>query len=180
MMAEDGVLPVILPEARRLDRLRRMVELEPDPDPLRRLAALVEVDAAGAAAVAERLRFSNIWRDRLRGLAPPWSFDPQGDAAGQRRTLYRLGAERYRDIALLQAGEGSIGRDRLAQLLALADDWTPPDFPLSGHDVMALGIPPGPRVGALLDTVERWWEAAGFAPDRAQCLAHMIELTSRL
>jgi poly(A) polymerase len=179
MMAADGVLPVILPEARRLDRLRRMVELEPNPDPLRRLAALVEVDAAGAAAVAERLRFSNIWRDRLRGLAPPWPFDPQGDDA-QRRTLYRLGAERYRDIALLQAGEGSIGRDRLAQLLALADDWTPPDFPLSGHDVMALGIPPGPRVGALLDAVERWWEAAGFAPDRAQCLAHMIELTSRL
>ena len=178
MMAEDGVLAVVLPEARQLDRLRRMVELEPNPDPLRRLAALVEVDCAGAAAVAERLRLSNAWRDRLQGLAPPWPFDPQSDAGGQRRALYRLGAERYRDVALLQAAEGLTLPDRLAQLLALARDWTAPAFPVTGHDVTALGIPPGPRVGALLDAVERWWEAADFAPDRAACLAHLMELTS--
>ena len=59
MMAEDGVLAVILPEAHRLDRLRRLIAIEPEPDPLRRLAALVEVDAASAKALAERLRFSN-------------------------------------------------------------------------------------------------------------------------
>ena len=178
MMAEDGVLAVVLPEARRLDPLRRMVELEPNPDPLRRLAALVEADCAGATAVAERLRLSNAWRDRLQGLAPPWPFDPERDAPSQRRTLYRLGAERYRDIALLQAAEGLTPPDRLAQLLALARDWTAPAFPITGHDVTALGIPPGPSVGALLDAVERWWEAADFAPGRTQCLAHLTELTS--
>ena len=37
-------------------------------------------------------------------------------------------------------------------------------------------LPPGPRVGALLDAVERWWEAADFAPDRSQCLQHLKEL----
>ena len=68
--------------------------------------------------------------------------------------------------------------DRLAQLLALARDWTAPAFPITGHDVTALGIPPGPSVGALLDAVERWWEAADFAPGRTQCLAHLTELTS--
>ena len=47
------------------------------PDPLRRLAALIEVDGAGAGALAERLRLSNTWRDRLQGLAPPWPFDAQ-------------------------------------------------------------------------------------------------------
>src|SRR5204862_7824314 len=41
-MAQDGVLPAILPEARRLDRLERLIALEPQPDPLPRLAALVE------------------------------------------------------------------------------------------------------------------------------------------
>jgi len=63
------------------------------------------------------------------------------------------------------------------QLLALARDWTSPAFPLSGHDVTALGIPPGPRVGALLDAVERWWEAADFAPDRSECLNRLRELS---
>ena len=76
--------------------------------------------ATGAVALAERLRFSNAWRDRLRGLAAPWPIDPQGDARAQRRALYRLGAERYRDLALLLAAEGAMSRERLAELLALA------------------------------------------------------------
>src|SRR5882762_3342726 len=83
MMAEDGVLAAILPEATRLDRLQRLIALEPMPDPLCRLAALIEVDAAGAAALAERLRLSNEQRDRLAGLAPPWPLDPAGDARAQ-------------------------------------------------------------------------------------------------
>jgi poly(A) polymerase len=78
MMMEDGVLLVILPEARRLDRLRHMIAIEPEPDPLRRLAALIEVDGPGAVALAERLHLSNAWRDRLRGLAPPWAMPLSG------------------------------------------------------------------------------------------------------
>jgi poly(A) polymerase len=177
MMAEDGVLAVILPEARRRDRLRQMLTIEPDLDPLRRLAALIDVDAEGAAALAERLRFSNAWRDRLQSLAPPWPFDPQGNEAAQRRKLYRLGAARYCDLALLEAAEELISPNRLSQLLVLASTWTAPVFPLTGHDVTALDIPPGPRVGALLGAVEHWWLAADFAPDRTQCLDYLTKLS---
>ena len=87
MMQEDSVLEVVLPEARRLDRLRRLIEIESEADPLLRLAALIEVDGEGAAAVSTRLRFSNAWRDRLCGLSGPWPLDPQADGPGQRRTL---------------------------------------------------------------------------------------------
>ncbi len=176
MMREDGVLSVILPEARRLDRLQRIIALEPEPDPLRRLAALIEVDAAGAVALAERLRFSNAWRDRLQCLAPPWKIDPRGDIAAQRRALYRLGPARYRDTALLSAAEGVMTRDRLTELLALVRDWTPPVFPLAGRDVTSLGVPPGPRVGFLLDAVRKSWEEGDFTADRVQCLAHLKRL----
>jgi poly(A) polymerase len=173
MMLEDGVLSVILPEARRLDRLRHMIAIEPEPDPLRRLAALIEVDGPGAVALAERLHFSNAWRDRLHGLAPPWAIDPPADMAAQRRALYRLGAERYRDVALLLAAEGAMSRDRFGELLALARDWTPPAFPLAGRDVTALGIAAGPEVGRLLGAVHDWWEAGDFTADRAACLLYL-------
>lgn len=176
MMREDGVLAVVLPEACRLDRLQQMIAIEPEPDPLRRLAALIEVDGNGAAALADRLHFSNAWRDRLRGLAPPWPLDPQGDSRAQRRALYHLGAERYRDLALLPATDGAMTAARLAELLALARDWTPPVFPLGGRDVTALGIPPGERVGRLLAAVKRWWEEGDFAADRAACLDWLKEL----
>jgi poly(A) polymerase len=175
MMRDDGVLAVALPEARHLDRLRRLM-IEGTADPLLRLAALTEVDGEGAVALATRLRFSNVWRDRLRGLSPPRQLDPQGDGRAQRRALYRLGAARYRDIALLLAAEGRMSRTRLTELLELARGWTPPVFPLAGRDVTALGIPTGERVGKLLAAVHNWWEAGDFTADRAHCIAHLKEL----
>jgi poly(A) polymerase len=176
MMAADGVLAAIVPEATRLDRLQRLVPLEPKPDPLRRLAALIEVDADGAVALAERLRFSNVQRDRLAGLAPPWPLDPKDDLRAQRQALYRLSAERYRDLALLLAAEGALDKPRLADLLALAASWKPPRFPLKGRDVTALGILPGKRVGELLAAVRAWWESGDFAADRAASLQRLKEI----
>ena len=178
MMQEDGVLAVVLPEARHIDRLRRLIAIEPDPDPLRRLGALIEAGGEAAAALALRLRFPNAWRDRLSGLATPWPLDPQGDRRTQRRSLYDLGAERYRDVALLLAAESRMTPSRLAELLALAREWTPPRFPLGGRDVTALGIPPGERVGELLAAVRRWWEDGDFTADRSQCLARLREMAS--
>ena len=176
MMQEDGVLAVALPEARRLDRLRRLIKIEPEADPLLRLAALIEVDGEGAAAVAARLRFSNAWRGRLRCLSPPWPVDPLENAQAQRRALHRLGVERYRDVVLLMAAEGKVSRSRLTELLDLARAWTSPVFPLAGRDVTALGIPPGERVGRLLAAVRDWWEAGDFKADRAACLAYLRKL----
>ena len=176
MMQEDGVLAVALPEARRLDRLGRLIEIEPKADPLLRLAALIEVDEYGAAALAARLRFSNAWRDRLRGLLRPWPVDQKGVVQAQRRALYRLGVARYSDVALLLAAEGEMSKSRLAELLGIARTWTPPVFPLAGHDVTELGIPPGERVGQLLEAVRDWWEASDFTADRARCLVYLREL----
>jgi poly(A) polymerase len=182
MMQEDGVLTAILPGSSRLDRLERLIAIEPQPDPLRRLTALVVAGADEAAAIAERLRLSTAERDRLVGLAPPWprEFDPEraGDARAGRRALYRLGAERTRDLAFLIAADGGIDEARLEELLAQAAGWTPSVFPLAGRDVTALGIPPGPRVGRLLAELRDWWEAGDFAADRAACLAKLQEIAA--
>ena len=178
MMEEDGVLAAILPEAvvpgsACLDRLEKLIALEPEPDSLRRLAALVQVDAAGALVIAERLRLSKAERDRLVGLAPPWPVDPAASLNAQRRELYRFDAERYLDIALLIAADGGMAEIRLRELLTLAAGWKPPVFPLAGRDVTALGIPPGPRVGQLLAELQSWWEDGDFAADRAACLERL-------
>jgi poly(A) polymerase len=176
MMQDDGVLAVAVPEARHLDRLRRLMLVEGGADPLLRLAALVEVDGEGAVALAARLRLPNVWRDRLCGLSPPRPIDPQGDVRTQRRALYRLGVERYRDVAALIAAEGGMSRSRLTELFDLARGWTLPVFPLAGRDVIALGIPAGERVGRLLAAVHNWWEEGDFTADRAACLAQLRDL----
>jgi poly(A) polymerase len=206
MMREDGVLAAILPEATRLDRLERLIAVEnslaavdtptlPSPasggglgwghrrsaaavaaDPVRRLAALVEIDAAGTVRLAERLRLSNAMRDRLAGLAPPWPLDPAADGMELRRALYRLGADRVRDLALLLAAEGRVDRTRATGMLASAASWKPPRFPIGGRDLTERGMPPGPDIGRLLGAVRDWWEAGDFQADRAACLARLREL----
>jgi poly(A) polymerase len=180
MMQEDGVLAAILPEAARLDRLARLIPLEPrdagGPDALLRLAALIAVDARGAVTTAERLRLSNARRDRLVGLARPWPLDPAADVRAQQLAMYRLGTDRYRDLALLTAADGGMDRRRLTELLALAEGWASPQFPLAGGDVTALGIPPGPRVGRLLAELRRWWEETDFTADRGACIRKLKEI----
>ena len=79
---------------------------------------------------------------------------------------------------MLVAADGGMPESRLAELLDLAGNWTPPAFPLAGRDVTALGIPPGERVGRLLAAVRDWWEEGDFSADRAACLAYLRELAS--
>jgi poly(A) polymerase len=185
MMRDDGVL-AILPEATRIDRLERLIPGEPLPEfdrtswLLRRLAALVSVDAAAAVKVANRLRLPAAWRKRLVGLASPWPLDPAGDERAQRLAIYRLGEQRYRDLVnLLAAEDETLSGDRIGELLALALTWEPPAFPLGGDDVTALGIAPGPPVGRLLDAVRRWWEDGDFVASRAECLVKLKELAAQ-
>jgi poly(A) polymerase len=192
LMRGERVLEHILPEAGDVGRLRMMVWLETSaikvpsvaPDEVRRLAALVVTDAAGAERVADRLKLSNVARYRLIAMAAPAApVTPELDSRALRRTLRRLGADTARDLVLLQwAGrlavaprQGEGGNRRWTDLLAAVDAWRPVELPIKGRDALALGVPHGPRVGALLARVEAWWEAEDYRPDRAACLERLKE-----
>lgn len=174
LMAEDGVLAVVLPEARGIDRLAALVPLEREADPARRLAALAAWDAAGAQAVARRLKLTARERDRLAAIAaPPVAVELGADTRAQRRAMHRLGLPLYRDLVLLEAAAQGQG-ERAADLLAAAETAAPPRFPLRGRDVTAHGVAAGPAVGELLAEIEAWWEAGDFAADRKSCLVELV------
>jgi poly(A) polymerase len=176
LMREAGILDHLLAEARRLDRLAALMAVMPDPDPVLRLAALLELDGAGMRLLAKRLRLSNKERDRL--LASLGETGLGDDGPGHRRALYRMGAATYRDRACLawaaeQAGGAGIDPAPHRARLESARLWQPPVLPIDGADVEALGVPRGKTVGMLLAEVEAWWVDGGFAADRAACLADL-------
>ena len=70
------------------------------------------------------------------------------------------------------APDDPLWRDRFT----LPERWQPPRFPLSGADVMALGVPAGPRIGELLRALEAWWIAGDFAGDEAALRVRLGEL----
>jgi len=182
------ILANVLPEAVRADRLRALIARERasdvSGDALRRLAALLATDAAGAETAAERLRLSRRERKRLIGLAAP-RVAVMGDAEARalRAAIYRCGGEAVRDLVLLDAaardvrGEGPDAAE-VHTALELAATWTPPEFPLTGADVKAAGVPPGPRVGEVLRAVEDWWLERHMELDRDACLAKLREVAA--
>jgi poly(A) polymerase len=192
-MKAAGVLDVILPEAGDIPKVRMLNWLETrainiegvGPDAIRRLAALLDADNAetGAFAVAERLKLSNAERMRLIDMAAPTiAVSADLDEEEATRVLRRLGTEWTRDLALL-AWAGELTRlarlergrtDAYIALMELCANWSPPVFPLSGADVLALGLEPGPDIGRLLEKVEEWWENGGYRANRQQCLDRLF------
>ena len=193
LMRDWRVLEHVLPEADDVARLKMLSWLDSRalrldsvaPDPVRRLAALLAPDRAEAEVVGERLRLSTHQKDRLTVmLRRPYPVDPDGGPHAATRALYHLGTEAVRDLALLGwAGELAFaarserGRnDGWTALLREIDAWRPIAFPLKGRDALALGVPPGPRMGALLRSVEQWWEQGGYRAGRDECLRRLREL----
>lgn len=187
LMMGEKVLDVILPEADGLGRLRKLIWLETRAmgedaqytDALRRLAALMETDGAGATAVAERLRLSNVQKKRLAAIVEPeWrpAFDTGDDEL--RRQLRRIPPETMLDLVLLEwaarlAVASKLPHEESAawrRMVEAAETWLPDEFPLRGRDVLDCGVPQGPLVKELLLAVEAWWEDGGFSADRDACL----------
>jgi len=165
-MLEAGVLDHWLPEYASSTKLRALAAREEKPDALRRLAAILPVDA-DATAIGKRLKLSTQESVRLQLMLDPANAI---DTTNLRASLYRLGTKLFIDRALLDAP----GDWRAA--LRLADAWTPPELPIGGNDALALGMKPGPKVGALIEAVERWWIAGDFSADRDACLAELKRL----
>jgi poly(A) polymerase len=171
-MAEAGALDHWLPEYDGTARLRALVAREDEPDPLRRLAAIVETDA-DATSIGKRLKLSTQQALRLDVmLAPQPAIDVAGAERAWRAQIYALGNALYIDRLLLAID--AAGDWRAA--LAYARHWTPPELPVGGADVLKAGLAPGPRVGQLIAAVERWWIAGDFTADRVACLAELERL----
>ena len=141
-------------------------------DPLRRLAAMLP-SAADATAIGKRLKLSTQQALRLEVmLAPTPVIDVAGGPKAWRAGIYGLGNNLYADRLLLALN--APGDWRAA--LALARSWMPAELPVSGGDALTLGLKPGPRVGALIEAVERWWIDGDFSADRAACLTELERL----
>jgi poly(A) polymerase len=196
VMQAEGVLAVILPEAKALMRLkvlswldsRALVRDDVSPDSIRRLGAILVTDEAGAMAVAERLKLSRIQTRRLVAVAAPAvRVSAHMDPPAVRRALRRVGAEDFRDLVLVAWAEQRSLADRSTAeetarwvtLLDSAATWVPVSLPVRGQDCLDLGLARGRDIGTLLDAVERWWEDQDYRPGREDCLERLKELAGK-
>ncbi|HSX72677.1 MAG TPA: CCA tRNA nucleotidyltransferase [Shinella sp.] len=193
-MRQAGVLTKILPETEKwgIDAIPGLVDAERafdwTPDALLRLAAMVPPDRARLKALAERLRLSKAEAAVLDHWAAAPEIAPKLAETAFDRLLYRTGPQGLAirlKLALAAARARGLGDpDALAfaglcqRLLARAGKWKKPTFPLNGADVLAAGVPAGPKVGTVLGTIEEEWVAGNFRSDRAKLLARLEGLVA--
>jgi poly(A) polymerase len=184
-MLEHGLLSLVLGAAPRPTLLARLAALEAalgrDPDPVLRLAALAVEVAEDADRLGERLRLSNEEAARLaRAGAHAPAVGPAVAENAAKAFLYREGEAVYRDRVLLawaRSGDAPASA-AWARRWSLPARWKAPAFPVGGEDVMALGVPPGPRVGEVLRALEAWWIAAGFVADGPALRLRLAQLVA--
>jgi poly(A) polymerase/tRNA nucleotidyltransferase (CCA-adding enzyme) len=170
LMDELGVLAAVIPEGANPKRLDRMVAAGAPADPLLRIAALLTGDPLSFGL---RLRLSSQDRDRLMTLRTIPLARPGMDDAALRRLLADHDRAALLDRTWLEAEAGADWqalRERLGTL-------PKPVFPLEGRDVLALGLKPGPAIGALLRQTRCWWIDGGCIADRDAC---QTELARRI
>jgi poly(A) polymerase/tRNA nucleotidyltransferase (CCA-adding enzyme) len=170
LMAQLGVLKVVLPEGADPHRLAVLTQYGAPIDPLLRLAALLTGDVG---ALAARLKLSTAELDSLIALRHGPVPTVDGDGAAWRRLLADEDAELLANRTWLAGGFGRAWNQARDRLLS-----TPrPVFPLEGRDALALGAAPGPEIGVALRATRDWWLEGGCIADRGEAIE---ELKQRL
>jgi poly(A) polymerase len=187
LMASSGILGEILPGNLLIPRLERLAQIDANnfftPDPILRLASLLP-DATSANAVADRFKLSNADRTRLEDvLGGKDRIVSYLSIKEVRKLLYRLGPKAFKDRATLRWAEDPKDSNAVQwrALLAVADAWDRPEFPLTGREVMNAGVPEGPLVGRILAEVEDWWIDSDFTDDEfslAERLKAVVQATA--
>lgn len=188
LMAAHGILRHVVPDAVDGAVLQAFVQGagadDGEPDAVARLAALLPADADAGVRTAARLRLSNRERDGLAALlGPPLDLAPEAGRHTRWRAATALGGPAYAtklrlDRARRIAARADPSEEDIGRALREAERLAAQTFPLTGDDALAAGVPRGPTVGRLLATVERWWAAQDFRPDRRACLEELRRLAS--
>lgn len=189
-MRQTGVLTFILPESEKwgIDAVHGLVRAEQDlgwqADPLLRLMSIVPPDAARMGELGKRLKMSNAARARLEAWARADVVKPELSERALKMMIYRGSKQAVLDrirLAYAAAREEAAGSDvasnrammragGFARLLEAALGYEAPVFPVTGGDLLELGIEKGPVLGEKLRSLETFWIESGFNLDRAALL----------
>ena len=185
-MRQAGVLTAVLPESEKwgIDAIGGLIATETaldwQPDPMLRLMAIVPPDQERMRELSARLKMSRAEADRLADWTGAPVLAPTLAITALDRSLYRHGAAPLIDrirLSLVSA-RGRTETDSAAlteaaghsRHLARAISWQRPVFPVSGADLIARGIEPGPDMGARLSELEERWIDSNFALDKEALL----------
>jgi poly(A) polymerase len=186
-MTASGIAAHVLPGVLQIERLQKIVAIDSSasfaPDAILRLGALLTAEEQ-ARQINQRWRMSNADSARLSALTK--SDGPRIvsylSIREVRRLLYRIGKERFRDLARLRWAEDAKATNAVQwrALIAMGDAFERPVMAITGREVVAAGVPNGPLVGRVLSELEEWWIDTDFTDDGFSLLERLKAIVQAL
>ncbi len=173
MMYENGVLDAIL-----IAKIFQRIQLSAfSNDPIINLAYILfmnQTSKESALRIYERWKFSNKEVDRLNFIL---FHEHQNIYAANHFTLkklvYEYGADHISDIIVFQSLV--FGNNQKDALLAMVRSYIYPKFPVSGFDLMALGIN-GKELGILLKKAKDIWINSDFKKSKEELMQELGDI----
>jgi poly(A) polymerase len=185
-MRQSGVLSAILPESEKwgIDTIHGLVRAEADldwqVDALLRLESIVPPDAARMTELGKRLKMSNAERARLEAWARADAIKSETSEQALKKLIYRGSSQAVNDrirLAYASARQEAAASDEAmiraggySRLLDAVEKYEPLVFPVTGGDLLSLGVEKGPGLGEALRDLETLWIDSGFSLDREALL----------
>ncbi len=170
LMAQAGVLGQIVPYT---DEYRTLARLPADA------VLRLFVIAKKPQGLKELFRLSNKDAERIMALLDAPELSPELAVRERHRILYGMGEMAWNDAVLLAwaRSKDPLTDRKWKSLLNTGKRFKRPVLPVSGGDLIARGVAPGPRLGQSLRDLEDWWIANDFKPGKDELLAHLGKLT---
>ncbi len=188
-MRTTGVLTAIFPETEKwgIDSIGPLMETRDamnwENDPMLLLEAIIPPDVDRVGELASRLKMSGADRDRLKHWAKTPKFAHDMAETALDRQIYRgswSGVKDVLSLSLVSARSRAEADDAamiesvgFTKLLARAEKWVEPKFPLSGKDLMALGVSAGKEMGDQLKKLEELWIESNFNLSKSDLLSKL-------
>jgi len=182
LMFDYGLLTQTLGGVPNLNRFKNLITIEDHldlpTDAVRRLGALALFVSDDARRLGDKFRLSQKEAQRLCAMtATHPEISAKMELKSAQKFIYRIGWTAFKDLLLLSESASGSRTDKkyaeLVKLVELIQQWTPPVFPVTGNDVLATGLEPGPQVGRILDALEDEWLSADFEPGRDVLIARL-------
>jgi poly(A) polymerase len=166
VMAASGILKTLLP----FNENWRLVKRLP-LDPVLRIFAIANFPAD----LKEKLRLSNEEATRIESLIAAPQLSPKLMAKERRALLFMMGKGAWLDACALAHAQSpaALQNDNWLALRNLPNTWTIPTLPIGGKDLLAQGIPAGPKLGMLLQLAQDYWMAGDFLASREELLTYL-------
>ncbi len=175
MIFETQVLALLWPKAKDIahvdiERLKTFKAVQSGNDPMAALSVLTnKLSPAERGDLAVNLRLSKRDQQQLQAYDLADHLLNGVETQQQARVaLYKIGTQRWSNaIAQAIARDHGASFDKTDFFEAQKDlptQWPIPVFSISGKDILAKGVAPGPEVSKILKAIEEEWIDADFPP----------------